>query len=171
MPSARRRSQKALRSDADFLDSRPPWRRLDRLHQLGHLLRERVPGQQRPGIHHQKQKPVILHAAAWDRRASEQAQGLDRESLSAKGGDAAPAAARPTWVGFLSASNARPGGTASPVSAANNTSPHINDDVPMSKMTGLSADGRPKAIGLVSRAGRVAPGGTMCGEPLRDSTP
>jgi hypothetical protein len=70
-------------------------------------------------------------------------------------------------VGFLSASNARPGGTASPVSTASNTSPHINDDVPMSKMIGLSADGKPKAIGLVPRAWRVAPGGMMCGKPLR----
>ena len=40
----------ALRWDADFLDPQPPWRRLDRLPQLGHLLGERVPGQKRPRI-------------------------------------------------------------------------------------------------------------------------
>jgi len=63
-------------------------------------------------------------------------------------------------------SKARPGGNASPVSAARSTSPHINDAVPMSKITGPSSDGKPKAIGLVPSAGRVPPGGTMCGAPL-----
>jgi len=164
-------AERALRWDANFLDARPPRRRLDRLHQLGHLRRERVPGQKGAGIDNQKQKPVILHLAARDRRAGEEAKGLDREGqtiafMSAKSGDTARAAARPSTVGFPSASKATPGGNASPVSAASNTSPHINDAVPMSKMTGPSADGKPKAIGLVPRAGRVAPGSTMCGEPL-----
>ena len=30
-------AERALRWDANFLDARPPRRRLDRLHQLGHL--------------------------------------------------------------------------------------------------------------------------------------
>ena len=141
-----------MRRDADFLDPRPPRGRPDRLHQSRHLRRERVPGQKRAGIDNQ---PVILHLAARDRRAGEEAQGLDREGQTS-----------PSTVGFPSASKATPGGNASPVSAASNTSPQINDAVPMSKMTGPSADGKPKAIGLVPRAGRVAPGGTMCGAPL-----
>src|SRR6202022_432405 len=42
-------AERALRWDANFLDARPPRRRLDRLHQLGHLRRERVPGQKGAG--------------------------------------------------------------------------------------------------------------------------
>ena len=54
-----------------------------------------VPRQKRAGIDHQKQKPVILHLAARDRRAGEEAEGLDREGqtiafMSAKSGDTAP---------------------------------------------------------------------------------
>ena len=132
---------------------RPPWRRLDRLPQLGHLLGERVPGQKRPGIDNQKQKPVILQLAARDRRAGEEAQGLDREGqtiafMSAKSGDTAPCrrasvygevpvgvegyARRQCFAGF----------------GGKQYLAHINDAVPMSKMTGPSADGKPKAIGL-----------------------
>ncbi len=34
-------------------------------------------------------------------------------------------------------------------------------EVPMSNTTGPSADGRPKAIGLVPSAGAIAPGGAV----------
>jgi len=73
-------AERALRRDADFLDPGPPRRRLDRLHQSRHLRRERAPGQKGAGIDNQKQKPVILHLAARDRRAGEEAQGLDRDA-------------------------------------------------------------------------------------------
>jgi hypothetical protein len=57
-------------------------------------------------------------------------------------------------VGFPSASNATPGGNASPVSAASNSSPHISDAVPMSNDRPL---GRRKAehyrVGAESRPG------------------
>jgi hypothetical protein len=137
----------ALRWDADFLDPGRSWRRLDRLHQLEHLLRERVPGQKLPGIDNQKQKPAILHAAARDPRAGEEAQGLDRKGqpialMSAKGGDTATRRRASVYGGFPSASKATPGGNASPVSAASNTSPHINDAVPMSLTLSRTASGR-----------------------------
>jgi hypothetical protein len=58
-------------------------------------------------------------------------------------------------VGFPPASNARSGDNASPVSAASNTSPHISDAVPMSKMTGPSAAWKAEGyrVGPKSRAG------------------
>jgi hypothetical protein len=50
---------------------------------------------ERLGIDNQKQKPVILHLAARDRRPGEEAQGMDREGqsiafMSVKSGDPAP---------------------------------------------------------------------------------
>jgi hypothetical protein len=54
-----------------FPRPRPAWGRLDRLDQLGHLRRKRVPGQHRAGIDDDKQKPVILPLAARDRRPGE----------------------------------------------------------------------------------------------------
>ena len=83
---------------------------------------------------------VILHWTARDRRAGEDAQGLNREGrriafMLTKSGDTARR--RPSvYGGFPSASNATHGGDASLVSAARNISPHINDAVPMSKMSG-----------------------------------
>ena len=47
-----------------FPRPRPAWRRLDRLDQLGHLRRKRVPGQHRAGIDDDKQKSLILPLAA-----------------------------------------------------------------------------------------------------------
>jgi hypothetical protein len=61
-------------------------------------------------------------------------------------------------VGFPSASNAAPGGNASLVSAASNTSPHISDAVPMSKMTGPSIDGKTEGY-WVRAEGRVGGAG------------
>jgi hypothetical protein len=47
------------------------------------------------------------------------------------------------------------GGDSSPISGTSSTSPHINDAVPMSKMTGPSTDRKPKAIELVPSAARM----------------
>src|SRR5215469_12103011 len=69
----------ALRGNADFLDTGPARRRLDRLDEIGHLPRERIAGEHCAGVDDKEQKAVILHPAARQRRAGEQSESLDRK--------------------------------------------------------------------------------------------
>jgi hypothetical protein len=81
MPSARRRSRsRKARCDGMRVSSTPGRRGAAWIaFTSGDICSANgFPGQKRPGIDNQKQKPVILHVAVRDRRAGQEAQRLDR---------------------------------------------------------------------------------------------